>query len=173
MKRAHLFIVVMLLVTVFASSCSKKLISGTKIEDTPDNREVIETFLAYAKAVETRDIPALEALVSKDYHDNNGSDDPANDVDYEGLMQFFHSPEFVAIMKLHATYVIKDLQFKPGKKEATLFYFYELQAKRKSKLPPDKKELSVAKGTRWLRVSDNMVMKLRKENGKWLIISGL
>ena len=170
MKRITLL--AMIAATLLLSSCSKKMIAGTKIEDTPENREVLEVFYAYGKAMETMDSEGLKAIISKNYYDTNGSDISTDDVDYDGITHFLDSPEYQNITKLHSTYVLKDLQIK-SPTEAVIFYFYELQARRKSNLPPDKQQLAVSKGGFWLKVSDDMVMTIKKENGKWLIVSGL
>jgi len=168
-----LTLLLMIMASLLFASCSKPMIAGTKIEDTPTNREVLTVFYAYAKAMQEMDAPGLEALISKNYYDRNGTDIPADDVDFDGVVQFLNSPEYKNLLRVHTTYIMKDLQIK-SPTEAVIFYFYELQAKRSTKLPTDKQELAVAEGTRWMKVSDEMVMTIKKEkDGKWLIVDGL
>ena len=168
-----LTLLAMIMASLLFASCSKQMIAGTKIEDTPENREVLTVFYAYGKAMQDMDILGLEALISKSYYDRNGTDMPADDVDFDGVMQFLNSPEYKNLLRVQTTYIIKDLQIKSPTK-AVIFYFYELQAKRNSKLPVNEQELAVAKGAQWMKVSDEMVMTLKKEkDGKWLIVDGL
>ncbi|MCK5808609.1 hypothetical protein KAH37_06470 [bacterium] len=170
MKR--LTLLAMIVATLLFASCSKKMIAGTKIEDTPQNHEILDVFYAYRQAMEKMDVENLEPLISKNYYDKNGTDVTTDDVDYEGIIKFLQSEEYQSLTKLHSTYVMKDLQIK-SETEAVIFYFYELQARRKSNLPISEQELAVSKGGRWLKVADDMIMVLRKEGDKWLIVSGL
>lgn len=168
-----LTLLLMIMASLLFASCSKQMIAGTKIEDTPTNHDILNVFYAYGKAMQEMDVLGLEALISKNYYDKNGTDIPTDDVDFDGVMQFLNSPEYKNLLRVQTTYILKDLQVK-SPTHAVIFYFYELQAKRKSKLPTDESELAVAKGAEWMKASDEMVMTLKKEkDGKWLIVDGL
>ncbi|MCA9580650.1 MAG: hypothetical protein KC416_02575 [Myxococcales bacterium] len=65
--------------------CGGATIPNTDVEDTDDNREVLEFVEEYRKAVESRDVAELLALASPDYHDDSGTPAADDDVDYEGL----------------------------------------------------------------------------------------
>ena len=66
-------------------ACATVVIPNTRIEDTGDNREVVEFVEKYRKAIETRNTPALLALASQDYFDDMGTPGGQDDIDYDGL----------------------------------------------------------------------------------------
>jgi hypothetical protein len=65
--------------------CATKHIPNTYVEDTQENREVIDFLEKYRKAVEDRDTGALLAMTSKGYFDDMGTPTGEDDVDYDGL----------------------------------------------------------------------------------------
>jgi hypothetical protein len=65
----------------------KALIPGTKIVDTPQNRDVIGVIERYRRAMERKDVPTLVALAHRDYFENGGSNGPEDDYGYEGLIR--------------------------------------------------------------------------------------
>ena len=67
------------------SACTATLIPNTRIEDTGDNREVVEFVEKYRKAIETRNTNALLSLASTDYFDDMGTPGGQDDIDYDGL----------------------------------------------------------------------------------------
>ncbi|MEM1413749.1 MAG: hypothetical protein AAGH15_02550 [Myxococcota bacterium] len=66
--------------------CAKP-IEGTTIDDTPENREVMEFVEDYRRAVEDRDVGALLRLTSEDYFDDNGTPTGDDDLDYTRLQE--------------------------------------------------------------------------------------
>ncbi len=50
--------------------CGPALIKGTRVEDTPDNRKIVELVEVYRQAVENRDVETLAKLVSRRYFEN-------------------------------------------------------------------------------------------------------
>lgn len=69
------------------SACEPALIPNTRIEDTGDNREVVEFVEKYRLAIESRNANALLALASQDYFDDMGTPAGNDDIDYDGLKQ--------------------------------------------------------------------------------------
>jgi len=69
------------------SACEPALIPNTRIEDTGDNREVVEFVEKYRLAVEARNSSALLALASPNYFDDMGTPAGNDDIDYDGLKQ--------------------------------------------------------------------------------------
>jgi len=67
------------------AACSPRLLPGTEIPDTADNRAVVGVVQAYKAAAERRDAAGVLALVSESYFDDAGTPDPADDLDYAGL----------------------------------------------------------------------------------------
>jgi hypothetical protein len=67
------------------TACKPSLLPGTRVEDTPDNREVVKFLGEYKKAIESRSADQLMALVSDDYFEDNGTVDQTDDYGVEKL----------------------------------------------------------------------------------------
>ena len=67
------------------AGCAHSTIPNTHIEDTRENREVLEFVEKYRKAVERRDMGMLVTLASQDYFDDMGTPRGEDDIDYETL----------------------------------------------------------------------------------------
>lgn len=66
-------------------ACEPTLIPNTRVEDTGDNREVVEFIERYRQAVESRNVPALLAMASINYFDDMGTPGGEDDIDFDGL----------------------------------------------------------------------------------------
>jgi hypothetical protein len=84
MKRLKYFILLALYLFVGAG-CAHSTIPNTFVEDTKDNRRVLEFVDQYRKAVEARDIGALMSLASERYYDDMGTPQGSDDIDYKAL----------------------------------------------------------------------------------------
>jgi hypothetical protein len=62
-------------------------IPNTDVEDTPENRAVIEFMEGYRHAVEERDVGAILAMTSPEYLDDSGTPGGDDDIDYEVLTE--------------------------------------------------------------------------------------
>ncbi|MBI4512358.1 MAG: hypothetical protein HY698_22190 [Deltaproteobacteria bacterium] len=60
-------------------------IPGTRVPESEENRNIVETVEQYRLAVERRDAPALLAMASKNYWEDGGTPTGADDYGYEGL----------------------------------------------------------------------------------------
>ena len=67
------------------SACATQQIPNTQVEDTAQNREVVEFVEEYRIAVEQRDTAKLLALASRDYFDDMGTPGGEDDIDYPTL----------------------------------------------------------------------------------------
>lgn len=74
-----------LLALAALSACEPALIPNTRIEDTGQNREVVEFIEKYRTAIEARNTNALLALASVNYFDDMGTPAGNDDIDYDGL----------------------------------------------------------------------------------------
>lgn len=63
------------------------MIPNTRVQDTRENREVVDFVEKYRLALEGRNGPALLALASQNYFDDMGTPSGADDIDYEGLKE--------------------------------------------------------------------------------------
>jgi hypothetical protein len=73
------------LLAVAAAGCARDVIPNTDVEDTSQNRDVLEFCEQYRTAVERRDIGAMLSLVSETYLDDNGTPSGDDDVDFDRL----------------------------------------------------------------------------------------
>ena len=67
------------------AGCATQHIPNTRVEDTSENREVIEFVEQYRIAVEQRNTTKLLKLASKNYFDDMGTPGGEDDIDYDGL----------------------------------------------------------------------------------------
>ena len=71
-----------------ALGCSTAYIPNTDVEDTSENRKVINFCEKYRRAVEERDVEGLVAMASTRYFETGGNAKPTDDIDYNGLRQY-------------------------------------------------------------------------------------
>jgi hypothetical protein len=68
------------------SSCAgARVIPNTRVEDTRENREIIDVCERYRRALESRDVTTLLALASPRYWEDSGTPKPDDDYGYDGL----------------------------------------------------------------------------------------
>lgn len=79
---------------MFVVGCNQQLIPNTDIEDTHENRELVEFCELYRHAVEHRDIDKLLSFAHADYYEDGGNVDATDDLDYAGLKAYLEA-EFV------------------------------------------------------------------------------
>jgi hypothetical protein len=68
--------------------CAGQFIPNTDVDDTPENRNIVEFCERYRKALEKKDVGALLELASPSYYDDSGDVDASNDIDYAGLKEY-------------------------------------------------------------------------------------
>lgn len=76
------------------AGCSQQLIPNTDVEDTQENRSLVEFCELYRHAVEHRDIDKLLTLAHPEYYEDGGNVDATDDLDYAGLKAYLEG-EFV------------------------------------------------------------------------------
>lgn len=90
MRSAIYFVKVSLFVTcltsvMLQSGCKPRLLPSTNVAATRENKRVVAFLEHYKAAIEKRSVDAVMELVSKDFSDNMGTDDPALHMDYLAL----------------------------------------------------------------------------------------
>ena len=83
MIRGWLFVAVTAL-----AGCSTTFIPNTTVEDTSDNRKVIQFCEDYRHAVEDKNIGRLMSMVSPRYHEDGGNTIDDDDMDVDGLKEY-------------------------------------------------------------------------------------
>ena len=77
-----------LFASVGSFGCSKTMIPNTDVEDTSENRKVVQFCEDYRHAVEEKNIGRLVAMVSPRYHEDGGNTADDDDIDIDGLKQY-------------------------------------------------------------------------------------
>jgi len=67
------------------AGCGEKFIPNTDVEDTEENRRVIEYCEQYRIALEARDVARLLSMTADDYYEDGGSPSGEDDYDRAGL----------------------------------------------------------------------------------------
>lgn len=148
----------LLLLLAASAACAKK-IPGTDIDDTRDNRAIVDVIDAYRKAFEARDAAAAMALVSADYFDDAGTADASDDLDRAQLAKVL--PETLArlpAVKLELAVTRIDVD---GDK-ASVYLYHDSRYR-----------VATPRGEIPKRDSDQSRMTFRREGGFWRIASGL
>lgn len=173
MKRLLWFVV--LIAMAMTVSCNKKYIKGTNIEDNDDTKGILKVFAHYVKGFKDKNPEIFLPYVSKKYYDTNGTDDPQDDVDYDRVVEILNSEQFQSLEKVEIIYIIKDLKIEKKDNTAKLLFYFEVRFKRTSKLPveEDADSFFVPDGKTNHKISENNQMKLVKEEGQWMIVSGM
>ena len=110
----------------------------------------------YRRAVEQRDIEALLALVSPDYHDDAGTPDPADDLDAAGMRSYL---ERTFSQAQAVRYELDVREVAPDGDRAIVRFAYRA-------------EYGVA-GSETTQRMDQSEMTIERRDGKLLIVSGM
>jgi len=141
------------------SACGPRFIPGTQINDTEDTRAILKVMESYRSAVEARDAKALQALVSPTFRDNAGTDDPLDDLTAANLGQALPA----LFGRMDAPRVELDVRRVDVRPDgwATVIYYWNASWRAPGLL--DKAQ----------RDSELEQMVFQREDGKWLIVSGI
>jgi len=156
---ARTFLITLVLLLA-ASGCAHEVIPNTHVEDTAENREIIEFVERYRKAVEDRDTVTLLNMTSRFYFDDMGTPHGDDDIDFDGL-------------KLALERVRKDV----------LAARYQISYRGLTYTPNDRVlvdllytgwfKVETQEGPQWRRRLEPHRIVLAREDGKLLIVSGM
>lgn len=148
------------LLAVFQVGCATHYIPNTDVEDTEDNRRIIDFCEKYRHAVEARNVPMLLKLADARYYEDGGNADSSDDMDYDGLREYLEG-QFKQTRAIR--YEMHYRRVLPGKKK-TLFVDYTYTASYKIPSPS---------GDLWRRrVSDNR-LELVPVGDSFKILAGM
>lgn len=144
---------------LFSVGCAKTLIVNTDVEDTHENREVVQFCERYRHAVEERDVTAVLSLASPTYFDDNGTPTGEDDVDLDGLREkLTHWAEGVLAVRYEMRY--HRVLFRDDKVYVDYTYTGSFRVR-------------TGTGDRWSRrLADNRIV-LRRENDEYRVLSGM
>jgi ketosteroid isomerase-like protein len=140
-------------------ACAHAKIPETQLDDTPENREVLDVMSAYQRAFEGRNADKILELISPTFYEDNGNTDVADDYDRGGLADSLRK-EFERTKKVQLELRIDDIQVDDG--QASAFVFYTLRAQN-----------DFPAGEKWQTTTDRARVQLEKQDGRWLIRSGI
>jgi len=144
-------------------ACAHTKIGSTEIDDTPENREILDLIDAYHRAVEARDTDAVLAMVSPAYYEDNGNTDRADDYDFRGLSDSLKS-DFDRTKTMQLEIRVDDIVFADDEQSADAFILFTFRGQ--AELPT---------GKQWKTMTDRARLRFSRQgpNGKWLISAGL
>lgn len=133
------------------AACTPSLIPGTPIQDTEDNRAILDVVRRYKLAFEAKDAPAVVALASPRYLD-------ARDSISHATLSKNLSDQFAKITDPHLDLQVRRIEIE--KEHATVDYFYSIAFK-----------VDTASAD-YTRESDEKRMTLERSGKDWLVVSG-
>lgn len=143
-----------------AAGCKTHYIPNTDVEDTDENRRVIDFCEKYRRAVERRDVRTLLELAHPTYYEDGGNVDSTDDIDYAGLKDYLDD-KFRDTKAIR--YEIRYRRVLEGRKD-TILVDYTYSASYK---------IPTEHGDIWRReVADNR-LELVPEGESFRIISGM
>jgi len=140
-------------------ACSHSQIAGTNIDDTPENRAIIELFTRYRQALEARDPNGVLALAAPSYADPGDPGRGIGPTDYSSLQKKLQT-DFAKVTGIRLEATVKELAV--NGEQAHIDYFQVLRY-----------AVATPTGEKWKSESDDARMKFVKVNGEWKIASGL
>jgi hypothetical protein len=88
MPRTALPLACVLVLAASALACSKTFIPNTDVQDTGENRKVIEFCESYRHAMEDKNVGALVKLMSPGYFEDGGNTKNEDDADFDAMREF-------------------------------------------------------------------------------------
>lgn len=159
MKRRSLLSVI-LLVGSASLGCRTQLIPNTDVEDTEQNRTLIDFCERYRKAVEHRNIGYLLEIAHPDYYEDGGNADSSDDLDRAGLEAFLRE-RFSEAKSIR--YEIRYRRVTKGRNDKLLVdYTYSASY-----------QVPTEAGDQWRRVVDDNRLELIPHKDSFLVLSGM
>jgi hypothetical protein len=149
----------LLIILVAATLGCSTPISGHKVTDTKLNREVVAVMTAYQGAMEARDADRVLGLVAKQYFEDLGNTDTADDYGRDGLSQKLKNrfaKTTALVMKLELIDVVPQGDTLAARMRFEVRY-----------------RLNLPSGSRWERHTDVNEVILVREGSTLKIKSGL
>ena len=159
MKFNYLMSFIALSVLLASSACSKKVIPYSKIEDTPQNREIYTLVKTYHEAIESKNLSLLTPILSDSYYEDNGTVKGDDDYGLEELKtklkNLFDSAKAIRLSLFLEELIVDE-------KNAELNYSYEVRY-----------QIGYPDGDKWSVKEDSNIIKFSKISGQWKISSGI
>jgi ketosteroid isomerase-like protein len=141
------------------SACAPHLIPGTQIPDTQDSRAILDVMERYRAALEAKDAKGIQALVSKSFRDNSGTEDLQDDLTAANLPQALGAL-FARLESPRVELEVRSLSVKPDG-VATVIYYWNSSWRAPGLLDKTQRDAELEQ------------MVLQKEDGQWRIVTGI
>jgi hypothetical protein len=133
-------------------------IPGTKIADTPENRELLQRVEEYRVAMESRDASKLLTLAHPNYYEDSGTPTGSDDYGYPGLKRVLES-RLGALRWLRYLIRYRDVHVEVNRAWVDIRYDISFQ-------------LLTEMGEKWERRQNEKRLELVKDKDRWLFVSG-
>ncbi len=148
-----------LLVGLGLSGCATlRLIPGTKIVDTPGNREILARCEEYRVAMEQRDAAKLLSMADPNYYEDSGTPSGSDDYGYPGLKRVLEA-RLSALRWLR--YLIRYREIHVENDRASVDIRYDISF-----------QLMTEVGEKWERRQNEKRLELKHEGNRWMFLSG-
>lgn len=143
--------------------CAPSLIPGTNIEDTKENRAVLEFLGKYRKAVVERSAGSVVDLTTNDYFEDNGTLDQSDDYGREGLRERLDA-NFARTREVQLDILVQKIE-RPEGEDGPVHVAFRYNQRALVDLPA---------GQQWISVTDvNRIIMRPAGQDDFLIASGL
>ena len=154
----------LILLAALGSACTPSLIPGTTVEDSEENRAVLEFLNKYRKAVVDRNVEGVVGLCAPDYFEDAGT---AEQTDDYGLAQLREKlgRALGQTKEVQLEIIVQAIERDADKKDAPVRVIYRYNQRARVDFPA---------GEKWITVSNVNRLVLRSDAaGGFLIVSGL
>lgn len=149
--------------TGLAGACKPEMIPGTSVEDTAENREVIDFLGKYRQAVVERSPDAVVGLTTTDYFEDNGTVVQEDDYGREKLKEKLKT-DFDRTKEIQLEIIVQQIERPEGDKGPVKVAFRYSQ----------RALVAFPAGEKWITVTDVNRLVLRPDDAAgYLIASGL
>lgn len=145
---------------VLSLACQAQLIPNTDVEDTPENRALIDFCEKYRKAVEHRNVGYLLQIAHTDYYEDGGNADSSDDLDRAGLDKYLRERFSQA---KGVRYEVRYRRVGKGRNDR-MYVDYTYSASY---------QVPTAKGDLWRRTIADNRLELVPNKESFLVVSGM
>ena len=163
MRTAFLSALALIVAGSVGAACKPDMIPGTSVEDTAENREVIEFLGKYRKAVVERSPDAVVGLTTSDYFEDNGTVVQEDDYGRDKLKEKLKT-DFDRTKEIQLEIIVQQIERPDGDKGPVKVAFRYSQ----------RALVAFPAGEKWITVTDVNRLVLRPDDASgYLIASGL
>lgn len=158
MKRLALPLLALLAVT----ACTTKYIGNSRVEDTAENRAILQVVEQYRRAMDDKDVQRILELTTDDFFEDPGTPgDPSDDYDKIGLRTRLEAT-FAKVEEQRLRIDVRKIQIVDDGKRAFVEYRYDLRYR-----------LNLPNASEWRDATDLSRISMKRQDGDWKITGGI